>query len=173
MHDYFNDRSVVGWTREGVEEIPDSGLAVVLTINEGAKKKMYIGKHFAGLEFYDVLETIEEKVTIDAEGFGLFPVLDGSVSVWILVKGQKLGERAEELFHDERERQAESEEKDEVPRLEEELSEKELAALKEAREKEEAARKEQEEKEKQKKETEQIEIETVKIKEDVKEEQKE
>lgn len=148
MHDYFNDRSVVGWTREGVEEMPDSGLAVVLTINEGAQKKMYVGRHFAGLEFYDVLERIEEKVVIDEEGFGVFPVLDGSVSVWIPVKGQTLGERSEEIFHDPRERQAESQVKDEVPRLEEELSKRELAALQEAREKEAAALREKEEREK-------------------------
>lgn len=148
MHDYFNDRSVVGWTREGVEELPDSGLAVVLTINQGAKKKMYVGTHFASLEFYDVLEKIEEKVVIDQEGFGIFPVLDGSISVWIPVKGQTIAKRTDEFYHDCRERQAESEVKDEVPRLEEELSERELAALKEAREREERVLKEQEENEK-------------------------
>lgn len=111
MHDYFNDKSIIGWTLEGVDEMPESGLAVVMTISEGGDKRMYVGKHFAGLTFMDSLSNVKEKVIIDENGFGMFPVEDGSVSVYVLEPGQTIAARSEIIFHDEVEAGA----MDEVP----------------------------------------------------------
>lgn len=60
-----------------------SGLAVILTDSKGGTKEMYVGKHFAGMEFTDVLKRREEKVVIDEEGYAVFTVSDGSIGVWV------------------------------------------------------------------------------------------
>ena len=39
----FDDSSLVGFTREGVGERPDSGAAVILTDGAGGSKRMYVG----------------------------------------------------------------------------------------------------------------------------------
>lgn len=84
QHDYFDDKNIIGWTREGVKEYKNSGLAVLLTNKLGGEKKMYIGKQFFGKKFKDLLSNFQEKVVIDKDGFGNFMVKNGSVSVWIL-----------------------------------------------------------------------------------------
>lgn len=45
--------------------IKNSGLAVLMTVEKGGSKKMYVGKHFAGLTFVDALRNIAENVVID------------------------------------------------------------------------------------------------------------
>ena len=75
---------MVGWTREGDDEHIGTGLAVLITDKRGGVKKMYIGKRHAGKIFYDCIGNCADTVTIDKEGYGVFEVSDGSVSVWIL-----------------------------------------------------------------------------------------
>jgi alpha-amylase len=55
-----------------------------------AKKKMFVGKRHAGEKWTDVLEgcttnntTSQPTITIDSKGYGTFPVLEMSVSVWV------------------------------------------------------------------------------------------
>mgnify|MGYP000768027935 FL=1 len=84
QNDYFDDFDVVGWTREGDDEHIGTGLAVLITDKRGGVKKMYIGKRHAGKIFYDCIGNCADTVTIDKEGYGVFEVSDGSVSVWIL-----------------------------------------------------------------------------------------
>lgn len=81
QHDYFDDFSVVGFTREGNQEHPQ-GLAVILTDRIAGEKRMYVGKQHAACIFHDVLGHYEKDIIIDEEGFGLFHVLDGSLSVY-------------------------------------------------------------------------------------------
>jgi len=81
--DYFDDPHLVGWVRRGDEEHPGSGLAVLLTNAEGGEKKMYMGKEYAGRQFYDALGVFEDPITIDEEGYGLFKAGDRNVSVWV------------------------------------------------------------------------------------------
>lgn len=81
--DYFDDSSIVGFTRLGDEEHENSGVAVIFTDTVSGKKLMNVGKTFAGRKFYDVLGNMEGAVVIDNEGFGLFGVNNGSVSVWV------------------------------------------------------------------------------------------
>ena len=82
-HLFFDDSSLVGFTREGDEEHPDSGVAVILTDKTGGRKRMYLGERFAGRLMADALENISETVTVESDGWGTFPVKDGSVSVWV------------------------------------------------------------------------------------------
>lgn len=82
--DYFDDQNVVGFTRAGDDEHSESGLAVLVTDSDAGSKRMQVGPRFAGTRFADALGKIGEPVVIDGEGFGVFPVNGGSVSVWVL-----------------------------------------------------------------------------------------
>lgn len=93
QHDYFNHPKIVGWTREGIDELQHSGLAVIMTVEKGGTKRMYVGKHFAGCMFEDILHHVEDTIIIDEHGFGQFKVEDGSVSVWRVKEGEIVGER--------------------------------------------------------------------------------
>lgn len=86
QHDYFDDKNIIGWTREGIKEYNNSGLAVLLTNKLGGQKRMYVGKQFSGEKFRDLLSNFQEKVVIDKDGFGKFMVRNGSLSVWVLDK---------------------------------------------------------------------------------------
>jgi alpha-amylase len=93
QHDYFNHAKIIGWTREGIPELPSSGFAVIMTVEKGGSKRMYVGRHFAGKTFVDALKNCKETVQIDEFGFGEFLVEDGSVSVWHMKAGEKANER--------------------------------------------------------------------------------
>ena len=81
QRDYFEDANCLGWTREGDEE--HRGCAVVLSNKDSYTKPMEMGVQYAGQNFYDFLRWFEEKVTIDENGWGNFPVPAGNVSVWV------------------------------------------------------------------------------------------
>lgn len=81
--DYFDEPSVVGFTRKGDSEHENSGVAVILTNDVAGKKRMNVGKAFAGEHFYDILGNVKENVVIDKNGFGVFKAAENSVSVWV------------------------------------------------------------------------------------------
>lgn len=83
QHDYLDHEDLIGWTREGVVSKPGSGLATVMTDKQGGSKQMYVGTHHAGETWYDLTGNIQETVTIDQSGNGVFKVKDGSVSIWV------------------------------------------------------------------------------------------
>ncbi|MCI8484602.1 MAG: alpha-amylase [Lachnospiraceae bacterium] len=83
QHSYYDHQDIVGFTREGLEEQENSGLALLISDGPGGSKKMYAGKRFAGRTFGDAMEHCSEKVCIDEEGYGNFRVEGGSISVWI------------------------------------------------------------------------------------------
>lgn len=83
QHDYINDKSIIGWTREGDSEHNNSGLAALITVNYGGIKRMYVGVDRKGELWSDITNHVIEKVMIDENGFGIFKVLDGSYSIWI------------------------------------------------------------------------------------------
>lgn len=94
---YFDDASLVGFTREGDDAHADSGVAVLLSDSAGGKKRMYAGIAHAGMYMVDALLKRPGKVLIDADGFGEFDVDGGSVSVWVTESaGTKLFEEAAE-----------------------------------------------------------------------------
>ena len=47
------------------------------------EKKMYIGKHFANKTFYNVFGNPLETTIIDSNGYGIFKVHGGAMSVWV------------------------------------------------------------------------------------------
>lgn len=83
QRDYFDDASVVGFTRSGDSEHPDSGMAVLITDSVAGKKWMQVGEAHAGSKFYDVMCRYTEPVVLDSSGAGEFKVDGGSVSIWV------------------------------------------------------------------------------------------
>lgn len=88
-HLYFDDSSVVGFTREGDEEHAESGVAVLCTDSTAGKKRMYLGTRFSGKAFTDAMHGIKDNVVIDEQGFGEFSVDGGSVSVWVIKEAEE------------------------------------------------------------------------------------
>ncbi len=83
QRDYFDHGNCIGFTREGLKEIENSGLAVVLTNGEAGNKSMEIGKQHSGQIFIDALQKCQDEIIINKDGWGDFSCSDGSVSVWI------------------------------------------------------------------------------------------
>lgn len=81
--DYFNDDNIVGFVRRGDTDHPGSGLAVVMSDGAGGTKRMEMGTAFAGMKLYDATGACTEPVTVEADGWGTFPVTGGSVSVYV------------------------------------------------------------------------------------------
>lgn len=84
--DYFDHPNLVGWTRSGSEEMPGSGLAVLMSDGPGGEKKMCLGAERAGEVFVDCTGNRPERLTLDDTGSARFPVGGGSVSVWVSEK---------------------------------------------------------------------------------------
>ncbi len=83
QHDYFDHPHYIGWTREGDSDHMRSGMAVVLTNQGQGEKCMYIGTQHAGKQYIDALGNCEREISIGEDGYGVFPVEEKSVSVWI------------------------------------------------------------------------------------------
>lgn len=83
QRDYLDHPNCIGWTREGIPELENSGIAVVLSNGEQGTKKMEMGMGHAGKTFIDVLGYRKEEITIDENGWAEFFCEAGSVSVWI------------------------------------------------------------------------------------------
>ena len=83
QHDYLDHPDIIGWTREGVTSKPGSGLATIITDKNGGSKQMYVGGSHIGETWIDITGNISDEVVIDTEGYGLFHVNDGSVSIWV------------------------------------------------------------------------------------------
>ena len=84
QHDYFDAQRCIGFTREGLEgRETETGLACVLSSGGDDCKRMYVGSNRSGQKFFDVTRNVGSILSIDNEGYGLFPVRSRSVSVWI------------------------------------------------------------------------------------------
>ncbi|PWS26626.1 alpha-amylase [Pedobacter yonginense] len=82
QRDYFDHPNCIGWTVDGAEEKPGSGIAVLLSNGSDGFKKMEVGAAFAGRVFRDRLNVIDKEVVIDENGWGEFYCGAGSVSAW-------------------------------------------------------------------------------------------
>jgi alpha-amylase len=83
QRDYFDHPSCIGWTREGADENPGSGCAVMMSNGDEGFKQMEIGSRHAGKIFIDFLEKHPAEVLVNEQGWAEFHVSAGSVSVWI------------------------------------------------------------------------------------------
>ncbi len=81
--DYFNDSTIVGFTRMGEDKYSHSGLAVVMTDGHGGSLHMCIGEKFIGKTMVDALGNCHERVIVGDDGCANFPVNGGSVSVYV------------------------------------------------------------------------------------------
>ena len=81
--DYTDTPHVLGFTRAGDDEHPNSGLAVLLSDLVDGEQKMTMGSRFAGKTFRDCLHHRMEPVILDKTGTGVFHCTSGSVSVWV------------------------------------------------------------------------------------------
>lgn len=82
-YDWFDDQNIVGFTRNGDNEHPDSGLAVIGSDGPGGIKKMNVGKEHAGEIWVDALENQKQEIRIDESGNAPFTVDGGSVSIYL------------------------------------------------------------------------------------------
>ncbi|MBQ3060834.1 MAG: alpha-amylase [Lachnospiraceae bacterium] len=83
MHDYLNNKDVIGWSMEGDSSHPNSGLASVITDGEAGSIEMFVGKKHAGETWYDITGNYSGTVTISSTGYGKFHVKEKSASVWV------------------------------------------------------------------------------------------
>ena len=81
QHDALDDPDVVGFAREGDEDHPGSGLAVVLSDRRAATKRLHVGARHAGEQWTCVLGG-HEPVTVGDDGSVELPVSDGGLSVY-------------------------------------------------------------------------------------------
>ena len=84
--DWFDDPDLIGLTRDGSSEVPGSGLAFLCTNARGGKKRMEMGRRFAGQTFICAIGD-QSPVTIDRDGWGEFAVRDGGCSVYVPAAG--------------------------------------------------------------------------------------
>ena len=83
QRDYFDHKTTIGWTREGIGEKRNSGCAVLLSSGADGWKYMELGKKHARQVFVDSLGKIEKEITLDKNGGAEFYCRGGNVSVWI------------------------------------------------------------------------------------------
>lgn len=86
QRDYFDDPSVVGWTREGDEAHIGSGIAVLMTNAQGGEKVMNMGRRNAGRRMWNLLDPEEPPVRVERDGSALFTVADASCALWGMEK---------------------------------------------------------------------------------------
>lgn len=84
QRDFFAGSNLIGWTREGLDDFPDSGCAVLLSNNEEGELEMEIGSRHAGKTFYEVTGTRDDTIKIDDVGKARFKVNARAVAVWVM-----------------------------------------------------------------------------------------
>jgi alpha-amylase len=82
QHDYFDHPNTVGWTRLGDDEHAES-MAVVMGNGSAGTKWMNVGK--PKTTYADITNAVKTTVVTNADGWGDFACLGGSVSVWVPV----------------------------------------------------------------------------------------
>lgn len=82
--DYFDHANVIGWVRQGTENVQKSGCAVVLSNGDDGFKEMDLGINNANKTYIDITKHIHEEVITNEHGIGVFRVRGCSVSVWII-----------------------------------------------------------------------------------------
>ncbi|MET0635485.1 MAG: alpha-amylase [Chitinophagaceae bacterium] len=81
--EYFDDDTIVGWTRQGEEDKDLSGMGVLLSNGHAGRKWMCMGEKNAGRILVDICGGRPELVTLDSKGEAMFFVNEQSVSVWV------------------------------------------------------------------------------------------
>ncbi len=82
--DYFDHPNVIGWVRQGLEERPNAGCAVIMSNGADGYKEMDMGQHNANKNFHDVTGHFSGSLITGENGIAMFLVKGNSVSVWII-----------------------------------------------------------------------------------------
>lgn len=80
QEDYFEKENCIGWVRDNFEAAP---MAVIVSNDQADSIRMYVGEDAAGDSYADYLGHLEDKIIIDEEGYGEFPVAERSVCCWL------------------------------------------------------------------------------------------
>lgn len=82
QRDYFDHPNCIGWTVDGEDEKPGSGIAVLLSNGGEGYKDMEMGKQFAGKVFRDRLGNVDSETVINKDGWGRFYCRAAAVSAY-------------------------------------------------------------------------------------------
>ncbi|WP_316747341.1 alpha-amylase [Pedobacter gandavensis] len=85
QRDYLDFPNCIGWTRTGIPEKVNSGIAVMMSNGSEGYKAMEMGLENEGKTMIDALGNRKEKVRIDEKGWAEFFCNAESVSVWTIV----------------------------------------------------------------------------------------
>ncbi|WP_316842348.1 alpha-amylase [Pedobacter gandavensis] len=85
QRDYLDFPNCIGWTRAGIAEKVNSGIAVIMSNGEEGFKAMEMGLENVGKTMIDAMGNRNEKITIDEKGWAEFFCNAESVSVWTIV----------------------------------------------------------------------------------------
>lgn len=66
--EYFDHPSTIGFIRTGDEEHPGFGLVFLMSNDEAGSKMMSLGKEHKAEVWHEITGSIQEEVTLDAEG---------------------------------------------------------------------------------------------------------
>ncbi len=86
QRDYMDDPHIIGFVREGLPELPFSGLVVLCTNAEGGEKRMQVGPQLSGKRLVCLLGG-QKDVTVSSDGYASFSVADAGLSVYGLPGG--------------------------------------------------------------------------------------
>lgn len=81
--DYFVHPNLIGWIREGTDENPSSGCAVLLSNHEEGQIEMEIGQRHAGKTFKELTGSRQDKVMVNEDGKATFLVNAKSMAAWV------------------------------------------------------------------------------------------
>ena len=95
QRDYLDHWDVIGWTRAGDAQHPES-MAVLISDGPGGNKWMETGK--ANTTYSDITGNRSDTVTTNGSGWGEFKVNGGSVSVWVPQGGPVGGSASAHLY---------------------------------------------------------------------------
>lgn len=81
--DYPESANCIAWLRRSETDESAPPLVVVLSNGPEAMVRVEVGEAFSGEVYADYLGNLEDKITIDEDGFGEFPVAEASLSCWL------------------------------------------------------------------------------------------
>ncbi len=83
QRDYFDHANIIGWTRAGIQDMPNSGCAVLISNRDGGEKNMHIGTEHVGKKMINIFGDHAFEITVNENGETTFFVDAGKIAVWI------------------------------------------------------------------------------------------
>lgn len=80
---YMDHPNTIGLIREGDQEHPHSGLALLISNGEDGDKLMNVGRNHAGETWIEATGSIGDEIVINDDGDGRFTVRGGKSAVWV------------------------------------------------------------------------------------------